>query len=90
MKENIIDIIFNKLEKQENLLHEILDKLSNDKLDRKPRLIKIDEAARITGYSKKYIYNLTYKGLIPFVKKGKSIRFEFHELNNWIRLGNIK
>lgn len=90
MTGNIFDIIYEKLDRHENILLEILQKLTDDKLDDKPKIIKINEAVRITGYSKKYIYNLISKNEIPFIKKGKSIRFEFHELIQWVRAGNGK
>lgn len=53
----------------------------------KTNLIKIDDAAKITGYSKNYIYDLIHKKSIPFIKIGRSIRFDCEELEAWVRSG---
>jgi len=52
-----------------------------------PKMVKIDEAAIITGYKKGYVYELVFRNAIPFVKVGRSLRFDTNELDNWMRAG---
>jgi len=49
--------------------------------------VKIDEAVKITGYKKGYIYELVFKNAIPYIKIGRSIRFDPEELDTWMRAG---
>jgi len=53
----------------------------------KTNLIKVEDAMIITGYSKIYIYELIHKQAIPFIKRGRSVRFDKEELENWMRAG---
>lgn len=51
-------------------------------------LVGIEEASKITGFKKGYIYELTHKKAIPFHKVSKrAIRFSRQELNEWMRAG---
>ena len=50
-------------------------------------LIKIKEAALLTGYSVNYIYDLIHKKSIPYIKIGRSVRFDCNELEAWVRAG---
>ncbi len=50
-------------------------------------LVKIDVAAEITGYKKGYIYELVNKNEIPFIRRGRSIRFSKDELYSWMKSG---
>ena len=48
-------------------------------------LMRIDEAAKMIGYSVKAMYGLVYKRQIPFIKLGyKALRFDRAEIEAWI------
>lgn len=51
------------------------------------KLVKIEEAAKITSYSKGYIYELVFNKAIPFIRRGRSLRFDPDELDAWMRAG---
>jgi len=53
-------------------------------LSQKP-ILTFDEAATYTGFSKSYLYKLTYRQQIPHYKPtGKLIFFNRAELDQWI------
>ncbi len=86
---NPFDIIMQRLERIEILISSqpkpLIQKDKEEDID----LIKIDEAALITGYKKNYIYELSSKGEIPVVRrqKGRGIRFSKKELEDWMNAG---
>lgn len=45
----------------------------------------ISVASRITGYSVNYLYHLASSGAIPYVKRGRSLRFDVNELQQWMQ-----
>lgn len=49
------------------------------------KLIKIEQAVILTGYKKGYIYELVHRNAIPFLKRGRSVRFDPAELEVWMR-----
>lgn len=57
------------------------------------KFLSLEEAAHFTGFSKSYLYKLTYTHKIPHSKpQGKIIFFERVNLENWMRqnsFGNI-
>lgn len=91
MDKYIYESIFRKLESIEKILIEIKKSGTiSITMEPDPKLIKIDEAAIITGYSKKYLYILVHKKIIPFYKRGKAIRFDPETLREWMRNNNIQ
>jgi len=52
-----------------------------------PDLVKIEEAANITGFKQGYLYELVNKNTIPFHRVGRSLRFSRRELEAWIKSG---
>lgn len=48
-------------------------------------LVKISVASAITGYSVNYLYHLASTGAIPCVRRGRSLRFDMVELQEWIQ-----
>ena len=52
---------------------------------KEPVLVKISVASGITGYSVNYLYHLASKGLIPCVKRGRTLRFDMEELKKWMQ-----
>lgn len=87
---NPFDIIDQRLERLENLFKTLAEKiLSNESIkvtSEKP--IKIEDAIEITGYKKGYIYELVFRNAIPYIKIGRSIRFDPLELDTWMRSGS--
>ena len=50
----------------------------------------IELAVALTGLTKKTIYNLVYKRMIPHSKRGKRLYFDEEELTEWIKQGKRK
>ena len=46
---------------------------------------QISVASQITGYSVNYLYHLASSGAIPCVKRGRSLRFDVDELQQWMQ-----
>jgi predicted DNA-binding transcriptional regulator AlpA len=51
---------------------------------------KIDGVAAFTGYSKRTLYNLTSRDLIPHRKKRGKLYFVPFEIQNWIEEGDLE
>lgn len=49
-----------------------------------PLLLRIDEAARLLGLGRSTVYELLYKGELPFVRIGAARRIPVVALNQWI------
>ena len=52
------------------------------------RLLSVEELAQYIGSTPKTVYTLKCKGKIPakcIVKRGKSLRFDIIEVDNWIK-----
>lgn len=88
---NPFDAINDRFDTIEKLISELKDmylkkiEVISNTGGTEPRLIKIDEAAKLIGYKKGYIYELIYRNAIPYIKKGRSIRFDPTELDAWMR-----
>lgn len=52
---------------------------------KEPVLVKISVASGITGYSVNYLYHLASKGMIPCVKRRRTLRFDMEELKKWMQ-----
>jgi excisionase family DNA binding protein len=67
-----------------NELHEQLERIEN-LLQAQKKVLNLNEAAELTGFSKSYLYKMTSKGLIPHYKPtGKQIFFNRVELEQWL------
>lgn len=49
-----------------------------------PRWLTIDEASTYTGFAKGTLYHMVSDRRIPFVKKGRSLRFDRAALDEWM------
>ncbi len=78
--ENILDLLRNLTNK-----FELMERSKESRIS--TTLIKINEASTITGYSVNYIYDLIHKKAIPYIKIGRSVRFDCNELETWVRAG---
>lgn len=88
---NPFEVLNERLDRIENLFIDLKERIlrieSVPKKDEHPKLVKIDEAAKITGYKKGYIYELIFRNAIPYIKRGRSVRFDPNELDAWMRQG---
>ena len=84
---NPFDELNNRLEHIENMILDLKNQKNPTQPIQNQKLVKIEEAAIITGYKKGYIYELVFRNTIPFVKRGRSLRFDSDELENWMRAG---
>lgn len=51
------------------------------------KILRVEQAARILGYSKDHIYRLVNQKKIPFRKKGKTLFFMSQEIFDWVNDG---
>jgi len=54
------------------------------------RLVSVEEVAYMLGMSKNTIYCWVSQRRIPFVKCGRSTRFDLQEIDNWIKENSFK
>lgn len=47
-------------------------------------LLRVPEAARMTGLSKSYLYRLVLSGEIPHIRFGRAVRIPLDDLQRWI------
>lgn len=85
MNEKTLAYLCEKLDSIHEIVLELQRKSDKPIREISTNLIKIDEAAIITGYSKIYLYELIHRKSIPYIKKGRSIRFDKGELEDWMR-----
>ena len=78
---NPFEEIFKRLENIEKMIAPVVGAQDG----KEPVLIKISVASGITGYSVNYLYHLASKGMIPCVKRGRTLRFDMEELKKWMQ-----
>jgi excisionase family DNA binding protein len=54
-----------------------------------PRLLNIKQAAASLGLSVGALYHLVARREIPFVKFGRTLRFDVRDLDRWIQNGKV-
>mgnify|MGYP002552425636 CR=1 FL=1 len=74
-----------RLENIEKMISPVGSSSSEEPDSRQSVLVKISVASRITGYSVNYLYHLASSGAIPYVKRGRSLRFDVNELQQWMQ-----
>ena len=83
---NPFEEIFKRLENIEKMIAPVTGVQPEERQDGKePVLVKISVASGITGYSVNYLYHLAGKGMIPCVKRGRTLRFDMEELQKWMK-----
>ena len=55
--------------------------------DTLPRLLTIDQLAEHLGTSRRHLRRLIAERRIPYVKVGRLIRFDPHEIADWLDAG---
>ncbi len=63
------------------------EKEVNEAKVQKEDIVKVDEAAKIIGNKKGYIYELVHRNKIPYFKTGSRLRFSRRELEAWVKSG---
>lgn len=53
-------------------------------------LLTVPQAAKQSGLSKSFLYELIREGTIPHVRMKRQIRVEFHEILNWVKLNSSR
>lgn len=54
------------------------------------RLLTVPEVAEYLGFGKQTIYNMISERKIPFVKLGKSVRFDVKDIDVLIEKGRVE
>lgn len=79
--------------KANNMEQEILTKLEEIKnltLIAAKSILTIDDVVTLTGFTKSYVYNLTWQRKIPYYKPtGKQIYFDKAEVEAWMRQNRV-
>ena len=52
--------------------------------------LTIDELTKLIGLTKPTIYGHVHRNTIPFIKKGKMLRFSKQDILNWLQAGKNK
>ncbi|ESU27095.1 hypothetical protein FLJC2902T_22740 [Flavobacterium limnosediminis JC2902] len=52
--------------------------------------LTIDELTKLIGLTKATIYGHVHRNTIPFIKKGKMLRFSKQDILNWLQDGKSK
>ena len=55
-----------------------------------PRWLTIDQAAAYIGFAKGTLYHWVNQRQIPFVKKGRSLRFDRLVLDEWMERDRVQ
>jgi len=85
---NPFEALENKLDRLEKILTNLGEAvIQNSEPQPEPtnKRVKIEQAATQTGYKKGYIYELVHRNAIPYIKRGRSVRFDPEELEAWMR-----
>ncbi len=53
-------------------------------------MLNVHELSKELGMSESGIYQWVGQGKIPFVKIGRSVRFDFEEIKKWVEAKKIK
>ncbi len=75
----------------ERIIQQAVDKSIGDYLHDRPgeslsfeNTLTIDEVVKLTGIKKAGIYQLTWKGAIPYSRRGKRLYFEKSKIEAWL------
>lgn len=49
------------------------------------RLLDITQLSEAINIKKKTIYDWTHKGMIPYVKVGRLVRFDLNDIERWLK-----
>lgn len=49
------------------------------------KLMNITQLSEVINVKKKTIYDWTHKGLIPYIKIGRLVRFDINDIEKWLK-----
>jgi len=53
------------------------------------KYLTVEELCQLLKLKKSYIYDLTYRKKIPFIKIGRHLRFDLEEIQKWIENNKV-
>ena len=72
----------------ENIKNELL--IQTQKVTQGDEFLNIDELSEFVSLAKPTIYGHVHRNTIPFIKKGKMLRFSKNDILNWLQDGKSK
>lgn len=72
----------------ENIKNEL--QIQPQKVTQEEEFLNIDELSNLIGLTKPTIYGHVHRNTIPFIKKGKMLRFSKIDILNWLQDGKSK
>lgn len=60
------------------------------KVTQEDEFFNIDELSKLIGLTKSTIYGHVHRNTIPFIKKGRMLRFSKNDILNWLQDGKSK
>lgn len=60
------------------------------KVTQEDEFFNIDELSKLIGLTKPTIYGHVHRNTIPFIKKGRMLRFSKNDILNWLQDGKSK
>ena len=72
----------------ENIKNEL--QIQPQKVTQEDEFLNIDELSKLIGLTKPTIYGHVHRNTIPFIKKGKMLRFSKIDILNWLQDGKSK
>lgn len=62
-------------------------KTSSSPENSEDEFLSIDQLTKLIGLTKPTIYGHVHRKTIPFIKKGRMLRFSKHDILNWLQSG---
>ena len=72
----------------ENIKNEL--QIQPQKVTQEDEFLNIDELSNLIGLTKPTIYGHVHRNTVPFIKKGKMLRFSKIDILNWLQDGKSK
>ena len=57
--------------------------------EKQSQYLTVEELCQLLKLKKSYIYDLTYRKKIPFIKIGRHLRFDLEEIQKWIENNKV-
>ena len=72
----------------ENIKNEL--QIQPQKVTQEDEFLNIEELSNLIGLTKPTLYGHVHRNTIPFIKKGKMLRFSKNDILNWLQDGKSK
>ena len=78
------------------LVEQITENIKNElqihpqKVTQEDEFLNIEELSNLIGLTKPTLYGHVHRNTIPFIKKGKMLRFSKNDILNWLQDGKSK